>query len=148
MRSLILAVFSVAALLCVSSDALAQGVQPIPQLTPQPNTRPTPQLSIQPTPQPNTQTPQPNTQLTPLPNTQPTPSPPPGAAASSEATKPSEYRAYPEPGRYHPCPASVGFPDGRTVCLGLDDVRRRPHSRHVARRVANWGCGCCCWHYW
>jgi hypothetical protein len=74
MRFLILAVFSVAALLCVSSDALAQGVQPIPQLTPQPNARPIPQ----PTPQPNTQpTPQPNTQLTPLPNTQPTPSPPP-----------------------------------------------------------------------
>jgi hypothetical protein len=133
MRSLILAVFSVAALLCVNSDALAQGVQPIPQLTPQPNTQPTPQ---------------PNTQLTPLPNTQPTPSPPPSAAASSQATKPSEYRAYPEPGRYHPCPASVGFPDGRTVCLGLDE-RRRPRTWHVARRVASWGWGygCCC-RYW
>jgi hypothetical protein len=144
MRSLILAVFSVAALLCVSSNALAQGVQPIPRLTPPPNTQPTPPLSGQPAPQPNTQpAPEPNTQLTP-----PTPSPTPGAAASSPATKESEYRAYPESGRYHPCPASVGFPDGRTVCLGLDDVRRRPYTRHAVRRVASWGCGCCRWYYW
>ncbi len=126
MRFLILAVFSVAALLCGISGAFAQGVQPIPQ--------------------PNTQlNPQPNTQ----PNTQPTPQPTPGAAASSQATKPSEYRAYPEPGRYHPCPASVGFPEGRTVCLGLDE-RRRPHARHVGRRITSWGwgCECCCRYCW
>jgi hypothetical protein len=121
MRSLIVAVFSVA-LLCVSSGAFAQDVQPIPQPNTQPSTRPT---------------------------AQPTPRPTPGAASSSQPT-PSEYTSYSEPGRYHPCPASVGFPDGRVVCLGWDDERRRSHTRHVARRVASrgWGCGCCCRYCW
>jgi hypothetical protein len=68
MRSLILTVFSVAALLHVSFNAFAQGVQPIPQLTPQPNIQSTPQ---------------------PPPTAQPTPSPTTSAAASSQArTKP------------------------------------------------------------
>jgi hypothetical protein len=129
MRSLIVAVFSVA-LLCVNSGAFAQGDQPIPQ------------PSTQPIPQPNTQ---PSTR----PTAQPTPRPTPSAASSSQPT-PSEYKSYAEPGRYHPCPASVGFPDGRIVCLGWDDERRRPHTRHAARRVAScsrgWGCGCrYCW---
>jgi hypothetical protein len=126
MRSLILAIFSFAALLSVSPSVSAQGTQPTPQLTP---------------------TPQPNPQLTPTPQTtpqstpQPTPRPTPSTAASSQPTTPADYmRAWPEPGRYHPCPASVGLPNGRTVCLGLDDERRRPRARHMVRRVAIWGC--------
>ena len=107
MRSLIAAVLLVATLLSVSSSAFAQGAQPIPQPTPQP----TPQL-----------TPQPSPQLTP----QPTPGPTPSTASSSQTTK-EEFRAWPEPGRYHPCPSSVGFGNGRSVCLGLDE------HVHVAR---------------
>jgi len=111
MRSLIATVLSVATLLSVSSSAFTQGAQLNPQ-TPQP----TPQLTPQPTPQ-----------LTP----QPTPSPTPTTAASSQPTTPADYmRAWPEQGRYHPCPASVGFGNGRSVCLGLDEPRR--HVRHVA----------------
>ena len=91
MRSLVAAVFSVATLLSVSSNAFAQGAQPTPQPTPQ---------------------------LTP----QPTPGPTPSTASSSQPTTPPDYmRAWPEPGRYHPCPASVGFSPGRSVCLGLDE---------------------------
>jgi len=115
MRSLIAAVLLVATLLSVSSSAFAQGAQPIPQPTPQP----TPQL-----------TPQPSPQLTP----QPTPGPTPSTASSSQTTK-EEFRAWPEPGRYHPCPSSVGFGNGRSVCLGLDEPRR--HVRHV--HVASYG---------
>ena len=115
MRSLIATVLSVATLLSVSSSAFAQGAQPIPQPTPQP----TPQL-----------TPQPSPQLTP----QPTPGPTPSTASSSQTTK-EESRAWPEPGRYHPCPSSVGFGNGRSVCLGLDEPRR--HVRHV--HVASYG---------
>ena len=115
MRSLIAAVLLVATLLSVSSSAFAQGAQPIPQPTPQP----TPQLTPQPTPQ-----------LTP----QPTPGPTPSTASSSQTTK-EEFRAWPEPGQYHPCPASVGFGNGRSVCLGLDEPRR--HVRHV--HVASYG---------
>jgi hypothetical protein len=103
MRSLIATVLSVATLLSVSSSAFTQGAQLNPQ------------------------TPQPTPQLTP----QPTPSPTPSTAASSQPTTPADYmRAWPEPGRYHPCPASVGFGNGRSVCLGLDEPRR--HVRHVA----------------
>src|SRR6516162_4731406 len=131
MRSLVLAVFFLAALLSVGASAFAQDTQPIPQLNPQP----TPQLTPQPTPQ-----------LTP----QPTPSPTPSMASSSQSTTPPEYeRAWPEPGpRYHPCPASVGLPNGRVVCLGWDDERRRPRTQRLVRRVASWGpgWGCrCCW---
>jgi len=132
MPSLIPAVFFLAALLSVSSSAFAQGAQPTPQLTPQP----TPQLTPQPTPQ---GTPQ------------PTPSPTPSTASSQSTTPPEYERAWPEPGpRYHPCPASVGLPNGRVVCLGWDDERRRPRTRPVVRRVASWGWGwgwgCrCCW---
>jgi hypothetical protein len=125
MRSLIFAVLFVAALLSASSTACAQGAQPIPQLTPEPP----PQLTPQPTPQP-------------------TPGPTPSTAASSQPTTPPEYmRAWPESGRYHPCPASVGLPNGRTVCLGWDDERRRSRTRHVARPVAIWGWGCSCCYY-
>jgi hypothetical protein len=147
MRSLILAVFFLAAVLSVSSRAFAQGAQPTPQLNPQPppqlNPQPTPQLTPQPSPQLN---PQPNPQLTP----QPTPTASPSTAASSQPTTPQDYmRAWPEPGpRYHPCPASVGLPNGRVVCLGWDDERRRPRTRPLVRRVASWGWGpgCrCCW---
>jgi hypothetical protein len=107
MRSLIATVLSVATLLSVSSSAFAQGAQLNPQ------------------------TPQPTPQLTPQPTPQPTPSPTPSTAASSQPTTPADYmRAWPEPGRYHPCPASVGFGNGRSVCLGLDEPRR--HVRHVA----------------
>jgi hypothetical protein len=103
MRSLIATVLSVATLLSVSSSAFAQGAQPNP-LTPQP----TPQLTPQ-----------------------PTPSPTPSTAAPSQPTTPADYmRAWPEQGRYHPCPASVGFGNGRSVCLGVDEPRR--HVRHVA----------------
>ena len=105
MRSLIFAVFFVAALLSASSIAFAQGAEPTPQPTPQL----TPQL---------------------------TPAPTPSTAASSQPTTPPEYmRAWPEPGRHHPCPASVGLANGRTVCLGWDDGRRRSRTRHVARPV-------------
>ena len=94
MRSLIAAVFFVVTLLSLSSSAFAQGAQPMPQVTPQ-------------------QTPQ----LTP----QPIPTPSPSTAAPSQPTTPPDYmRAWPEPGRYHPCPASVGFGNGRSVCLGLE----------------------------
>jgi len=113
MRSLIAAVLLVATLLSVSSSAFAQGAQPIPQPTPQP----TPQL-----------TPQPSPQLTP----QPTPGPTPSTASSSQTTK-EEFRAWPEPGRYHPCPSSVGFGNGRSVCLGLDE------HVHVARSADGYG---------
>ena len=105
MRSLIATVFSVTTLLSVSSSAFAQGAQPTPQPTPQ---------------------------LTP----QPTPGPTPSTASSSQPTTPPDYmRAWPEPGRYHPCPASVGFGNGRSVFLGLDEPRR--HVRHV--HVASYG---------
>jgi hypothetical protein len=66
-------------------------------------------------------------QPSPQPTPQPTPGPTPSTASSSQPTK-EEYRAWPEPGRYHPCPASVGFGNGRSVCLGLDERR---HVRHV-----------------
>src|SRR6516225_5424768 len=101
MRSLIAAVFFVATLLSVSSSAFAQGAQPTPELNPQP----TPQLTPQPTPGPT-----------------------PSTASSSQPTTPPDYmRAWPEPGRYHPCPASVGFGNGRSVCLGLDEHGYRHH---------------------
>jgi len=126
MRSLIFALF--AALLSFSSSASAQGTQPIPQ--------PTPQLTPQPTPQ-LTPTPQRTPQSTPQPNPSPTPS----TAASSQPTTPPEYmRAWPEPGRYHPCPASVGLPNGRTVCLGWDDERRRSRAR-CGKTGSNLGLG-------
>src|SRR6516225_6837388 len=103
MRSLIATVFSVTTLLSVSSSAFAQGAQPTPQPTPQ---------------------------LTP----QPTPGPTPSTASSSQPTTPPDYmRAWPEPGRYHPCPASVGFGNGRSVCLGLDE------HVHVARSADGYG---------
>ena len=107
MRSLIAAVLLVATLLSVSSSAFAQGAQPTPELSPQP---------------------------TPQPTHQPTPGPTPSTASSSQTTK-EESRAWPEPGRYHPCPSSVGFGNGRSVCLGLDEPRR--HVRHV--HVASYG---------
>ena len=73
---------------------------------------------------------------TPQPTPQPIPTPTPTTAASSQPTTPQDYmRAWPEPGRYHPCPASVGFGNGRSVCLGLDEPRR--HVRHV--HVASYG---------
>jgi hypothetical protein len=149
MRSLILAAFSVAALLSVNSGVvLAQGTPTNPG--PVPNSGPTPSAS----PVPNGGCQGDLCGLTPTPNPSPTPSPgpkptiglTPGPEPASQSSSEESPRAYPEAGRYHPCPASVGFPDGRTVCLGLDNERRRP--RHVARRVAGWGCGCCCRYYW
>jgi hypothetical protein len=119
MRSFILAVCSVAALLSFSSGAFAQGAeqtpQPItPQSTPQPAAQPIPQV---------------------------TPSATPGVVPTVVSEPPLSER-----GRYHPCPASVELANGRNVCLGVYDERRRPRTRHVARRVAGWGWGCrCCW---
>jgi hypothetical protein len=55
----------------------------------------------------------------------PTPSSPPSSQSGTEQAP----KAWPEPGRYHPCPASVSFGNGRSVCLGLDEPRR--HVRHV-----------------
>src|SRR5215470_16806272 len=70
---------------------------------------------------------------TPQPTPQPIPTPTPSTAASSQPTTPQDYmRAWPEPGRYHPCPASVGFGNGRSVCLGLDESRRHVRQVHVA----------------
>jgi hypothetical protein len=97
MRSLIATVLSVATLLSVSSSAFAQGAQPAPSAQPAPPVSPG----------------QPGPTVSPGPTPAPAPS--------------SEYRAWPEPGRYHPCPSSVGFGNGRSVCLGLDEPRR-----HVA----------------
>jgi len=105
MRPLIATVLSVATLLSVSSSAFAQAAQPSPQPTPQPTPQPAPQ---------------------------PTPGPTPSTASSSQPTK-EEYRAWPEPGRYHPCPSSVSFGNGRSVCLGLDEPRRHVGHVHVAR---------------
>jgi hypothetical protein len=85
MRSLVAAVFSVATLLSVSSNAFAQGAQPGPG---------------------------------------PAPAGAPGAAAPSPQILSSGTDHTPpiiETGRYHPCPASVGFSPGRSVCLGLDE---------------------------
>jgi hypothetical protein len=100
MRSLIATVLSVATLLSVSSSAFAQGAQPAPSAQPAPPVSPG----------------QPGPTVSPGPTPAPAPS--------------VEYRAWPEPGRYHPCPASVGFGNGRSVCLGVDEPRR--HVRHVA----------------
>jgi hypothetical protein len=113
MRSLIATVFSVATLLSVSSSAFAQGAQPTPELNPQPTPQPAPQ---------------------------PTPGPTPSTASSSQPTTPADYmRAWPEPGRYHPCPSSVGFGNGRGVCLGLDEPRRPVRHVHVARSADGYG---------
>jgi hypothetical protein len=113
MRSFIATVFSVATLLSVSSSAFAQGAQPTPELNPQPTPQPAPQ---------------------------PTPGPTPSTASSSQPTTPPDYmRAWPEPGRYHPCPSSVGFGNDRSVCLGLDEPRRRVRHVHVARSADGYG---------
>ena len=69
----------------------------------------------------------------PAPSAQPA-APPPIIGKPSTVPSPSggELRAWPEPGRYHPCPASVGFGNGRSVCLGLDEPRRHVRHGHVA----------------
>jgi len=56
---------------------------------------------------------------------QPAPPPPPvgGAVPTFETAPPLV-----EPGEYRPCPASVEL-NGRVVCLGLDDEKRRPRAR-------------------
>ena len=53
---------------------------------------------------------------------QPTAPPPPPIGSPSTVAIPSagETRLWREPGRYHPCPASVSFGNGRSVCLGLE----------------------------
>jgi hypothetical protein len=114
------AVFCVAVLLSVTSGSFAQNAQP----------------SASPAPGGLTPTPTPNPSPTPSPGLKPEPSPAPSTQASSEESP----KAWPEPGRYHPCPASVGFSPGRSVCLGLDEPRR--HVRHM--HVARWS-GCWCW---
>ena len=81
---------------------------------------------------------QPTPELSPQPTHQPTPGPTPSTASSSQTTK-EEYRAWPEPGRYHPCPSSVGFGNGRSVCLGLDEPRRHVRHLHVARSADGYG---------
>jgi hypothetical protein len=101
----------VAALLSANSGALAQDVSPGPAPGPAP-TVPAPTVSPAPTVNPG-----------------PTVSPAPSSQSSTEETS----RAWPEPGRYHPCPASVSFGNGRSVCLGLDEPRRHVGHVHVAR---------------
>jgi hypothetical protein len=129
MCSLIGAVFSVAALLSATSGAFAQGAQPGP--TPGPGlTVPAPKVSPGPTPgvapRP-TFAPTPDAAPTPpTANPGPTVSPAPSSQSSTEETA----RAWPEPGRYHPCPASVSFGNGRSVCLGLDEPRRHGYRHH------------------
>ena len=84
-------------------------------------------------------------------DTQPIPAPTPSAPTPSPSNPPPpwyEELSYKERGQYHPCPASVGLPNGRVVCLGWDDERRRPRTQRLVRRVASWGpgWGCrCCW---
>jgi len=68
----------------------------------------------------------------PTPGVAPIPSPVPSSPSPSESTTPPIR----ETGRYHPCPASVGFGNGRSVCLGLDEPRRYVH---VARWSRCWG---------
>jgi hypothetical protein len=110
MGPLIAVVFSVAALLSAISGAFAQGAEPGSSPTVSPSVTPGPS----PTPSPSS-----------TPNPSPTPSPGPSPQSSSTYNTPP----IKETGRYHPCPASVGLPNGRTVCLGLDQP-----ARHVARR--------------
>ena len=116
MRSLIATVFSVTTLLSVCSSAFAQGAQPAPSAA-----------------------------IIGKPSTAPSPSGGETGAAEERAERleraeraeraEQAQRAWPEPGRYHPCPSSVGFGNGRSVCLGLDEPRR--HVRHV--HVASYG---------
>ena len=110
MRASIAAVLSVAVLMSLTSGAFAQGAQPSPNPTPSPT-----------------------------PNASPTPGPGPAPSSSSTPTPTStETPPLRETGRYHPCPASVSFGNGRSVCLGLDEPRRHVH---VARWSRCWGWG-------
>jgi hypothetical protein len=115
MRAVIATMFSVAVLMSLNSGVFAQGAQPnatpTPNVTPSPNALPS--ITV-PTPPPS-----------------PTPNPAPSSQASSiNITPPLR-----ETGRYHPCPASVAFANGRSVCLGLDEPRRH---LHVARGSPCW----------
>ena len=113
MRSLIAAVFFVVTLLSVSSSAFAQGAQPAPSAA-----------------------------IIGKPSTAPSPSGGETGAAEERAERLARAerleraeQAWPEPGRSYPCPSSVSFGNGRSVCLGLDEPRR--HVRHV--HVASYG---------
>jgi hypothetical protein len=109
-RPSIAAVVFVAALLSANSGAFAQDAQPGPGPTVSPGPTPGPGPTVKPGP---------------------TVSPAPSSQSSTEEIP----RTWPEPGRYHPCPASVDFGNGRSVCLGVDEPRR--HVRHV--HVASYG---------
>ena len=130
MRALIATVFSVAVLMSPNSGVLAQSAQPspspVPNVVPSPNP-PTP--TVTPSPSPTLSPTLPTLSPTlPAPSPSPTPSPAPSSAASSINTPPIR-----ETGRYHPCPASVGFGNGRSVCLGLDEPRRHVHVARWSR---------------
>jgi hypothetical protein len=61
------------------------------------------------------------------------PSPTPSLGPSSQSSSTYNTPAIKETGRYHPCPASVGFGNGRSVGLGLDE------HVHVARSADGYG---------
>ena len=119
MRSLIAAVFFVVTLLSVSSSAFAQGAQPAPSaaIIGKPSTAPSPSSG---------ETRAAEERAERLERAE--------AVERTERLERAE-QAWPEPGRSYPCPSSVSFGNGRSVCLGLDEPRR--HVRHV--HVASYG---------
>jgi hypothetical protein len=124
MRALIATVFSVAVLMSPNFGVLAQGAQPSAPTTPNvaPSLNATPNVTPSPNPAPSI--------TIPAPGPSPTPNPPSSQSSSVNITPPLR-----ETGRYHPCPASVGFGNGRSVCLGLDEPRKHVH---VARGSRCW----------
>jgi hypothetical protein len=137
MHSLVIAIFSAAAFLSVNSSAFAQSVQPAPGLTPADSISAIPNgyaggkisvgnlvqlgplMTVTAIEGDNAicqwQDPYSTKQYTarfPIAKLTVV-----KAAASSQPS--SEYTtSYSEPGRYHPCPASVELANGRNVCLG------------------------------
>jgi hypothetical protein len=114
-RPSIAAMVFVAALLSANSGAFAQDAQSGPAPTVPAPTVPAPTVSPGTTPSPAPAA---------SPGTTPT------LAPSSQSSTEQIPRAWPEPGRYHPCPASVSFGNGRSVCLGLDEPRRHGYRHH------------------
>jgi len=110
MRFLIAAVFFVATLLSVSSSAFAEELGPGPAVSPSATPSPSPSPSATPSPTlPGLTVPATSPSLTPSP------------APSSQSSSINNTPPIRETGRYHPCPSSVGFGNGRSVCLGLDN---------------------------
>jgi hypothetical protein len=122
---------SIAALVFVAALLSANSAQPgpAPTVSPGPTSGAAPLAPAPPVPAPTVPAPTVSPGPTPgaAPTVLPTVSPAPSSQSSTEETSP---RAWPEPGRYHPCPASVSFGNGRSVCLGLDEPRRHGYRHH------------------